>query len=142
MIAHRGTASKVGFTGRTRRSGAVLAGVLVVLAIATDIALHASGVFPPTGQTMAGGFFMLATLYRIVYAVAGRYVAARLAPDRTIQLAVALGVIGLASSLVGAAATWNAGPCFGPRRCPFTLTAIAMPYAWAGGKLRNLQLGK
>ena len=46
------------------RVGAVLAGVLVivVLSIATDGALHASGVYPPLGQPMADGLFALKLL--------------------------------------------------------------------------------
>ncbi len=38
-----------------RRIGAVFAGLLAgaILSIGTDIALHASGVFPPLGQPMA-----------------------------------------------------------------------------------------
>ena len=66
-----------------RRIGAVLAGLLaiIILSIATDLALYATGVFPPFGQRIADALLLLATAYRSVYAVAGSYIAARLAPS-------------------------------------------------------------
>jgi hypothetical protein len=125
-----------------RRIGAVLAGLLaiIILSSATDMALHATGVFPPSGQPMADALFLLATAYRIVYGVAGGYLAARLAPDRPMQHALTLGVVGLAISIAGAVATWNAGPAFGPKWYPLALIAIALPCAWAGGRLREMQV--
>ena len=125
-----------------RRIGAVLAGLLAVvfLSIGTDMALHATGVFPPLGQPMGDALFLLATAYRIVYGIAGSYIAARLAPDRPMQHALALGVVGLALSTVGAVATWNRGPAFGPHWYPLALIAIAMPCSWAGGRLLGVPL--
>jgi hypothetical protein len=43
-------------------------------------------------------------------------------------------------SVVGAAVTWNKGPAFGPHWYPLALIVLAMPRAWAGGKLRVMQL--
>ena len=99
-----------------RRIGAVLAGFLAIfiLSTATDVALHATGVFPPWGQPMSDALFLLATAYRIVFGVVGCYIAARLAPDRPMQHALALGVVGFAVSILGAVATWDRGPAFGP----------------------------
>ena len=44
----------------------MLAGFLAtaILSIATDLAMHATGVFPPEGQPMSNGLFVLATVYR------------------------------------------------------------------------------
>jgi len=127
-----------------RSINAVLAGMLVgiVLTIGTDIVLHAIGVFPPWGQSMAGfdGALLLATVYRTVYGVAASYIIARLAPDRPMQHALVGGAVGLAVSIVGAAVTWNQGPAFGPHWYPLALVVLAMPQSWAGGKLRLLQL--
>ena len=125
-----------------RRIGAVLAGMLtgIILSIGTDLALHATGVFPPWGQPMVDTLFLLATAYRTIYGVAGSYIAARLAPDRPMAHALALGVMGLAVSIVGAVATWDRGPAFGPHWFPLALIALAMPCAWAGGRLRLMQL--
>jgi hypothetical protein len=135
-------------TGRLRRIGrslaALLAGMLVgiVLSLGTDIVLHAMGVFPPWGESMAGfeGALLLATVYRTVYGVAASYIIARLAPDRPMQHALVGGIIGLAASTVGAAVTWNKGPAFGPHWYPLALIVLAMPQAWVGGKLRVMQL--
>jgi surface polysaccharide O-acyltransferase-like enzyme len=125
---------------RTLRSlGAVLAGFLaiVIFSIATDSAMHGTGVFPPLGAPMSDALFLLATAYRIIYSVAGCYVAARFAPDRPMRHALALGVVGVAVSAAGAAATWNRGPAFGPHWYPLALIALAMPCAWLGGKLHG-----
>ena len=117
--------------------GALLGGFLavIILSIGTDVVLHATGVFPPLGQAMSGALFLLATAYRTIYGVAGSYITARLAPDRPMQHALVGGAIGLALSTVGAVATWNKGPAFGPHWYPLALILLAMPSAWAGGKL-------
>jgi hypothetical protein len=125
-----------------RRIGAVLAGLvaIIVLSVSTDAVLHASGVFPPWGEPMADALFLLATAYRTIYGVAGSYIAARLSPDRPVQHALALGLVGLVLSTVGAVATWGRGPEFGPAWYPVALIVLAMPCAWAGGKLQGMQL--
>ena len=120
-----------------RRIGAVLAGLvaIVVLSTATDLALHASGIFPPFGQPMSSALFALALAYRVVYGVGGGWLTARLAPVRPMWHALALGVIGVAVGTVGAALTWNAGPEFGPRWYPLAVIATAIPCTWFGAKL-------
>ncbi len=123
---------------------AVLAGMFagIILTLATDVVLHAISVFPPWGQSMVGfdGALLLATVYRTIYGIVGSYLAARLAPDRPMLHALVLGAIGLAVSIVGAVVTWNKGPAFGPHCYPLALIVLALPQAWAGGKLRLLQL--
>ena len=89
---------------------------------------------------MPDAFFLLATTYRTVYGVAGSYVAARLAPSRPMGHALVLGATGLVVSIVGAVATWNKVPSLGPHWYPLALVVLAMPPAWAGGKLRMMQL--
>lgn len=116
---------------------AVLAGLLVIVIVThiTDAVLHATGVFPPFGQPMPDALFLLATAYRIVYGAAGGYIAARLAPSRPVSHAVALGIIGAFLSIAGAAATWKGGAEYGPKWYSLALIAVAIPSAWAGGKL-------
>ena len=127
-----------------RSIGAVLAGMVVgiVLTIVTDVVLHAVHVFPPWGESMTGydGALALATVYRTIYGVLGTYITARLAPSRPMLHAVVGGFIGLVVSIVGAVVTWNKGPAFGPHWYPVALILLAMPTAWAGGKLRVMQL--
>src|SRR6266536_3349905 len=98
-----------------RSVGAVLAGALIgiLLSIGTDAALHAAGILPPPGQRMSGALFLLATVYRNIYGVAGSYITARLAPSRPMTHAIVLGVLGLVANIVGTVVTWNKVPEFG-----------------------------
>ena len=125
-----------------RSIGAVLAGAFtgIILSIATDAALVAAGVFPPLTQpdSFTTPLLLFATLYRNVYGVAGSYLTAHLAPDHPMGHALVLGVMGLAASIAGAVTMWG----YGPGWYPLALVALAMPAAWAGGKLRVMQLGR
>jgi len=120
-----------------RRFGAGFAGFacVIILSTATDAVMHGAGIFPPAGEGMTTQLWLLATTYRIVYGVLGSYIAARLAPDKPMQHAMALGYIGFALSVLGAVATWGKGPAFGPTWYPLAIVAIALPCAWLGGKL-------
>ena len=84
-----------------------------------------AGVLPPFGQPLSDGLCLLATAYRILFGVAGSYIAARLAPGRPMPHALAVGVAGLVLSIAGAVATWKRGPAFGPKWYPLALIAIA-----------------
>jgi hypothetical protein len=125
---------------KARGAGAVLAGLVVIFAVttATDVALHLTNVFPPLGERMSDGLFLLATAYRVVYGVLGCYVAARLAPVRPLAHAMALGAIGFVLSSIGAFCMWDAGPSW----YSLAVIAIALPCAWLGGVLRLRQLGQ
>jgi len=133
-------------TKRPRRWGrsaaALLAGfvVVVVLSMGTDAILRTTRIFPAQGQPMSNPLFLLATFYRVAYAVLGSYITARLAPDRPMQHALLGGLVGLVLSTTGAVATWNRGAEFGPHWYPLALVVTALPCAWVGGKLREKQL--
>jgi len=120
-----------------RRVAPIPAGFLTVVVITTltDVILHAIGVFPPWGEPMADGLFVLPLGYRILYAVIGGYVAARLATQKPVTHAVALGAIGLVLSLIGIAATAGKGDAYGPVWYSLLVAATAVPGSWAGGKL-------
>ena len=121
---------------------AVLAGLVVifVLSLGTDVALHAAGIYPPWGQTMADSLFALATAYRILYGILGCWVAARLAPSRPMAHAVALGVLGVFISLAGLVYAQKQGPEFGPLWYSIAIVLISLPCAWIGGRIRLAQL--
>ena len=121
-----------------RRVAAVLGGLVAIFAATTaiDVALHVTGVFPPLDQRMPDGLFALALAYRIATGVLGSYVTARLAPDRPLRHALALGAVGVLISSAGAAAMWHAGPAW----YSLGVIAVTIPCAWAGGSLRARQL--
>jgi hypothetical protein len=124
-----------------RSVGAVLGSfvVIAVLSSAVDALMHAARVFPPYGEAMTDRMFLLATAYRALISIFGCWLAARLAFDRPMRHALSLGGLGVVVSLLGAVATWNAGPAFGPHWYPLLLVAIAMPCAWLGGRLHRQQ---
>lgn len=85
-MSDQATTSAAGAAKTPRQLGrsalALLAGfvVVVVLSLGTDIVLHALKIFPALGERMSDGLFLLATVYRTLYAIVGSYVTARLAP--------------------------------------------------------------
>jgi hypothetical protein len=140
-IREKGSGRRIG-----RSIVALLTGMIagIALSLSTDVLLHAIHVFPPWGASMTGydATLLLATIYRTIYGVLGSYIAARLAPNRPMLHAMILGVLGFAVSILGAVATWNGGPAFGPHWYPVALVVLALPTAWVGGKIRLTQLSK
>jgi hypothetical protein len=121
-----------------RRVGAVLAGLVAIFAVttATDLVMVFSGVFPHLhGPPMSDALFLVAFAYRFVFDVAGSYLTARLAPDRPMQHALALGGVGLVLSIAGAVALWDAGPHW----YPIGIAASAIPCAWLGARLHSMR---
>jgi hypothetical protein len=121
--------------GRSITAVVVALVVNAVLSLGVDQIMHSLGIYPPWGQPMPDSLFLLATAYRVVFGVLSGYIAARLAPNRPMAHALALGVVGVILSFAGLVATWNAGPAFGAKWYPIALVVLAMPCAWAGGKL-------
>jgi surface polysaccharide O-acyltransferase-like enzyme len=120
-----------------RSTAAVLVGFIVVVALSlgTDQVLHSLGVYPPWGQPMyATGLNLLALSYRIVYAIIGSYIAARLAPRSPMRHALILGVIGVVLSSLGAITAITMVDV-GPAWYPIALVLTTMPCAWLGGAL-------
>jgi hypothetical protein len=122
-----------------RRFGALVAGffTIIIITAVTDPVMHATGIFPTSGQPMSNSLWLLSTAYRLVYGVLGCYIAARLAPDHPMRHAMTLGVVGLVLSIAGAVLTWNLGPGYGPHWYPLALIAITIPSAWLGAKLHG-----
>ena len=116
---------------------ALLAGFVVVVALSlgTDAVMHATGVLPPMGEPAGDIPMLIALIYRTVFGVLGSYVTARMAPQSPMKHALVVGAVGFVLATVGAVATWNAGPGFGPHWYALALIATALPGAWVGGKL-------
>jgi hypothetical protein len=123
-----------------RSAGAVLGGMAASagLALGTDEALHLVGLFPPINQvTYDAPRFVAATTYRVIYAILGFYLIARLAPSRPWRHVWVAGTIGFAASLVGVVATLTHE--MGPLWYPVALAVTTLPCAWLGGALRARQ---
>jgi peptidoglycan/LPS O-acetylase OafA/YrhL len=116
---------------------AVLAGlaVTVALSMGADFVLDSSGVFPSKGADKPAMYWAIATGYRIVIAIFGCWVAARLAPSKPMNHALIAGGIGACIATAGAIFAWNQGPEFGPHWYAVGLAVTALPCAWIGGKL-------
>ena len=116
--------------------GAVLAGMLVtaIISIATDSVLEGLGIFPPPAQGLFVTWMLaLALFYRSVYAVAGGYVTAKLAPSNPMKHVLILGLIGTAVSIVGTFVGWDLSDHWYPIALVFT----SLPCVWLGGKLQT-----
>lgn len=124
--------------------GALVAGLLTIVAfsLATDHLLRVLGIFPPAAVPMAGTtLFLLALGHRVIYAILGSYITARLAPRRPMRHAVELGIVGFVLSLGGIAAAFQQSE-MGPLWYPIALAATAIPCGWLGGILhRRLHAG-
>lgn len=118
--------------GIVRSAVAVLAGFAVVAALSTGadyVAMkfaHLS--FDGPDPTVP---FVLATVYRSLWAVVGGYTTARLAPERPMLHAIILGGIGVVVALAGCIAKWSLGNHW----YPIALVVTALPCTWLGGRL-------
>jgi hypothetical protein len=112
----------------------------VALTVATDVLLPAAGFFQSRGVPVSDGPLVLATAYRAVFGVVGSYVAARLVVERPMWHAMIVGAIGFLVSVVGVIGTWSRASAFGAHWYPVALVVIALPCAWVGGRIREMQL--
>lgn len=93
--------------------------------------------FDAAGRTDSVPVLLLIMAYVAVFAIAGCYLTARLAPNRPMRHALILGALGLVFNIVGSISLWDTAPAW------FHIVSLVMvmPYAWIGGKLRENQLG-
>jgi hypothetical protein len=120
-----------------RSIGAVLAGllVIVILSIATDVAMYAAGVFPASGDPMSDPLWLIPTGYRFILGVLGCWHTARLAPGRPMRHALVLGAVGFLLGLIGLIAAANAEQSLGPIWYPVAVMVMTVPAALLGGWL-------
>lgn len=119
---------------------AILAGfaAVIVLSFGTDAILHA---FKLYDDRMSDPLFMVAAVYRTIYGVVGSYITARVAPYAPMAHSLTGGVIGFVLSILGMAASW-AHPEMGPHWYPVALVITALPGAWTGGRIRQMQISR
>jgi peptidoglycan/LPS O-acetylase OafA/YrhL len=113
-------------------------GAIAAASHGVDVLLQAAGWYARDGRPMSDGLFACAAVYRTLFGVLGCYLTARLAPDRPQRHALILGAIGTLLALLGAIATWNAGPQFGPHWYPLSLVLTAMPAALLAARLTRI----
>jgi len=119
-----------------KSTGAVFAGMLtiVVLSTATDAVLEKLGIFPPLEKGLFIPWMLaLALVYRSVYAIAGGFITAMLAPKRPMQHAIILGGIGVVISIIGVFVAWDMSPHW----YPIALVLTALPCTWLGGRTKT-----
>ena len=123
---------------------AVVTGFLAVagLSLATDQLFHVLDVYPPWGQPMYDtGHNLLALSYRVVYAVLGGFVTARLAPRAPMRHVMVLALIGLLAGTVGAIGAFTIGG-LGPNWYPIAIAVTAFPCTWMGGMVGSRGRGR
>lgn len=92
--------------------------------------------FDAAGRTDSVAVLLLIIGYVGLFAVSGCYLTARLAPSRPMRHALVLGALGLAFNVAGTIAMWDTAPAW------FHVVSLllVMPYAWIGGRLREVEL--
>jgi hypothetical protein len=115
---------------------AVLAGLLanIVLVGAIDAALRVTGIYPPMFQPMAEHLWALALTYRIVVAIGGGFLTARLAPAQPMRQVMVLGSIETVLSVLFVLVNWNKVE-FGPHWFAISVAITSLPLAAFGGML-------
>lgn len=115
--------------------GFVLIGAL---SIGTDAAIRSMypAAFTPAGGTSDVAVLVGALVYVSIYAIAGCYLTARLAPNRPMRHAMILGVLGLLFSIAGTASRWSLTPPW----YNILGLALVLPCAWIGGSIRERQV--
>jgi hypothetical protein len=113
---------------------AILAGIVVgaFLSVATDAVLAALGLIPLSNDVW--WMLQVALTYRAIYTVLSGYVTAALAPNRPLNHAVTLGVIGVVMTIIGTIANWDKSS--GNAWYPIALILITLPCTYLGGRLR------
>lgn len=120
--------------GVLRSIGAILAGIVAVVALQTgiDLGLESTHIFPPPAeQANRPDILAIALAYRLVTTVLGGWITARLAPSKPVLHALILGAIGTAVALLGCIVQWKIGQHW----YPIALVITAIPCTWLGGWL-------
>jgi hypothetical protein len=119
---------------------AIVVGFLFIgaLAMGTDALVRAAvpTAFDAAGRTDSVALLLFTIVYVGVFAVAGCWLAARLAPNRPMRHAMILGVLGLAFNVMGSIAMWDTAPAW----FHVVSLALVLPFAWLGGWIRERQL--
>lgn len=107
--------------------------LIAVLSIGTDLAIKAAvpSLFDERGVTESLPLLLLTIGYVGLYATAGCYLCARMAPRAPMAHAMILGVLGLAFNLIGTVMMWDTAPVW----YHVVSLLLVMAWAWIGGRL-------
>lgn len=123
-----------------RSIGVIVLGFVVigVLSFGADAVLRSvlPGAFDAAGRVDSTPVLLLIILYVGLFATAGCYLTARLAPNHPMRHALILGALGLAFNIAGTVSLWNTAPAW----YHMVSLVLVMPYAWLGGWLRERQV--
>jgi hypothetical protein len=129
--------SRVGKESKKMKSVvAVLAGFILIgaLGFITDTALQSLGILPETGSARFKDWqSLLALTYHLGFVIVGGYLTARLAPNRPVAHAIALGVLGIGFSLLGLIAIVSGD--LAPAWYGWALVVFSVPATWLGGRI-------
>ena len=121
---------------------AVLTGFIVIGALSFSADALARRAWPDAfdaaGATRDETVLLITIGYVAVFAIAGCYLAARLAPERPMAHALVLGVLGLLFNVVGTVMMWGTAPMW----YHVVSLLLVMPYAWIGGWLRERDVAR
>jgi hypothetical protein len=124
-----------------RSIAAVLFGFVLIgaLSVGADVVLRQAmpTAFDAAGRVDSVPVLLLMMGYVGLFAVTGCYLTARLAPRRPMLHALVLGALGLAFTAYNTLAVfWDTAPAW----YHVASLALVMPYAWLGGRLREIEL--
>jgi hypothetical protein len=114
--------------------GALIAGFLCifVLSVATDHALEAMRLLKVEPFFFNPWWIIVIVIVcRCGYTIAGGYITGKLAPTKTMQHVLILGILGLIMNIMGAVMLWNIAPHW----FSVLLVLLFLPCVWIGGKL-------
>ncbi|MBV9773508.1 MAG: hypothetical protein JO040_06135 [Gemmatimonadetes bacterium] len=121
---------------------AVLTGFLLIgaLSVGADALLLRAlpTAFDAAGRVDSVPVLLLIIGYVGIFAVSGCYLAARLAPRAPMRHALILGVLGLLFNVAGTIARWDSAPAW----YHVVSLVLVLPYAWAGGRIREAELAR
>jgi hypothetical protein len=111
-----------------------------LLSFGADAALHSvmPTAFDAAGRVESTSVLLLMLTYVGIFAITGCYLTARLAPGRPLLHALILGLLGLIFNIAGTVALWNTAPAW----YHALALVLVMPYAWVGGKLREVEIAR
>lgn len=118
-----------------RSIAAVVVGFLLIgcLAFGTDMVLKSIRPewFAENGAVSSTPVLLFMMVYVAIYAIAGCYLAGRIAPSNPMKHALILGVLGLLFNIMNTVTLWDTAPAW----FHIASLALVMPYAWIGGRL-------